>query len=479
MRGYKIAMLVFNTCHADARVLRQADTLQKQGAQVRIFAIANAKYPAGLVVLPNGVEIERTPVKSLFNYAFEVMAKTYHLVRRTDALARRRARRTEMTAQVDYRTRAERREALRRMGVTRRTVRLLKMRYAEAGKMYRWHLRSAYLNLHAFAKKALRPIHKPTQQLNFWMRVQSKVEAWKPDVVHSHDANVLVPAARAAYKTSAALVYDSHELWRHRNRGDRKAPIGKIVDALIEMWGVRRADAVITVSPGLVKWLEDNYKLDNVHLLRNTPSRVPSTDAPSLREMANLTDDDQIVLYTGRITTGRGIEETLHAISEMPKNVYLVMLGYGQPEYMAELDSLADFLGVTDRFRHVGAVPHEQVSATASQADVSVVAVQPTCLSYLHCLPNKLFEAVQAGLPVVASKLPDVHDLLHEHQIGSTFALGDIEDMRKALGHALKDPASLKRNVKQAAEILCWEVEQKKLVSLYMDLLKPEYELAS
>lgn len=463
----KVGMIVFNTCHADARVLREAGTLQEQGYQVRIFALANTKYPEGIEVLPNGVEVTRTPVISAFNLAYIYLSQIYHFLRRTTALLRRKSERADRP--VDMRSRRERREAIERMPLWRRLSRRGRIRYASMGRKYRSFLRRSYLTLHTRLRKVLLPLHRPTQMMNFWARTTPQIVDWAPDVIHAHDANTLVPAIRAARQVGAAVVYDSHELWRHRNR-NRRAPFGQLADALIESWGVRNSDAVISVSPGLVNWLQENYKLDKVHLLRNTPSRVLSTDGPSLREMAGLDDGDRIVLYTGRITHGRGIEEAMHAVSQLPENIHMVMLGYSQPDYLEELMSLADYLGITHRFKLAGQVPHEQVSATAAQADVSVVAVQPTCLSYLHCLPNKLFESIQAGLPVVASRLPDVAELLTEHRIGATYELGNPEELKLAIEAALADPDQIKHNVKAAAEILCWEVEQHTLINIYSEL---------
>lgn len=471
-----MGMVVFNACHTDARVLREAYALQAAGLCVRIFAIGNAKHPAGVVELENGVSIHRLPIRSAFVSFFAGLRVVYHVLRRTESLARRRAARQKAVGcgRRDLRNERAHREALDRMGRVARWKRSIRLSVAACGQEYRLGLRAAYLAIHRTAKRTLRFLHRPTQLVSFWKSAESALLEWQPAVVHAHDGNTLVPAVRAARKLNAHLIYDSHELWRHRNRGGRRALGGRLADMLIESWGVSNAAVVISVSPGIVRWLERKYGLmGRVHLLRNTPSRMFAPHAPGIRDLTGLVGGERIVLYTGRITTGRGIEEAMEAVAGLPNHVHFVMLGYGGPRYIDQLFERAHLLNMAHRFRHVGPVPHEQVAATAAQADLAIVAVQPTCLSYIHCLPNKLFEAVQAGLPVVASRLPDILDLMETHELGETFTAGSVTDLRRAIRRVLEDPIRLRHGVARASETLCWEREQLSLLSLYDTLLKP------
>lgn len=465
----KVGMLVFNTCHADARVLRESETLQSQGYQVRIIAFGNRHHPVGLTRLDSGVEIQRVPIVSLLTIVLGWFRACYLAMRLAGARGPAGpARPTE----TPFTSRRARLDAVHRLSRRARAARDLRLWRSAKARRYRWLLRGLYLRVRPSLIRVLLPLHLPSQLYTFGRNASDALIAWKPDVVHVHDANTLLPGVRVSRTAGVPLVYDSHELWRHRNKKGAR-PLGRLSDMVVESVGIRHASAVITVSPGLVDWLRRRYGLaaDRVHLLRNTPSRVRHSHAPDLRQLAGLTSEDKILLYTGRITTGRGVEESIDALVDLPDSVHLIMLGYGEPNYVETLLRRAALEGLAHRVHLVGPVPHEQVSATASQADVAVVAVVPTCLSYRHCLPNKLFESIQAGLPIVASDLPDVSDLLLEYGIGETFSLDDRGSMHRALVKALEDPETVKANVASAARQLCWEVESARLLEVYRQTL--------
>lgn len=462
-------MLVFNTCHADARVLRESETLQKAGYEVRIVAFGNRHHSVGLSRLNSGVVVQRVPIVSILTVVLGWFRAGYLAMRLVGAQT---LPGHASAPEPRFTSRRARLDAVHRLSRRARAARDLRLWRTARARRYRWFLRGLYLRVRPSIIRVLMPLHLPSQLHTFGRNASNALIAWEPDVVHVHDANTLLAGVKVSRTVGVPLVYDSHELWRRRNKKGAR-PLGRLCDAVVESLGVRHASAVITVSPGLVDWLRRRYGLaaDQVHLLRNTPSRVRHSHAPDLRQLAGLTLQDKVLLYTGRITTGRGVEESIDALVNLPTSVHLVMLGYGEPNYVETLLRRATVQGLAGRVHLVGAVPHEQVSATAAQADVAVVAVVPTCLSYLHCLPNKLFESIQAGLPIVASDLPDISDLLLEYGIGETFSLGDPGSMHRALMKALEDPETAKANVASAAQQLCWEVESVRLLEVYRQTL--------
>lgn len=464
----RVAMTVFNTCHADARVLREAHALSAAGHEVRIFAIANRRFPAGIDYVEPGVDIRRVRLSSVLYVVMRWLSWWYHTLRLT-ALIRPRAHVVVPEPRLDP-------DVLRRMSRRRRLARSLRLVRSRAARRYRRVLRSAYLTAHRTLRLALLKVHRPSAIASYWWRATVLIERWRPDVIHAHDGNTLPLGARVARRTGATLVYDSHELWRHRNRSEVWRPMGRAFDAWSERRYVRRADAVITVSPSIAGWLRRRYGLDEVHLLRNTPDRLTlegtrrERHRTNLRALAGLGQQDRIALYTGRVTTGRGIEAAIDVLPDLPPEVHLVLLGYGEELYVAGLLQRAADRGVSDRVRLVDPVPHELVAATAAQADLAIVAVQPTCLSYRFALPNKLFEAIQAGVPVVASRLPDVSALVAATGVGVTFAPGDLDGLRKGIEHVLGDREYFARAVRRAAHTLCWEVEQHRLHAVYDEI---------
>lgn len=237
---------------------------------------------------------------------------------------------------------------------------------------------------------------------------------------------------------------------------------------------MRMTDAVITVSPNIAEWLKQRYStMPPAIVLRNVPVRLRAIEGESLRSLARLTDE-RILLYTGRITTGRGLEEAIESLSLLPADVSLVMLGYGDGAYLEGLWLRAERLGVEAKMKLVSPVPSSQVPAVAAGADAALVAIQPVCLSYRFSLPNKLFEAIQAGVPVIATDLPDIASIVRGYGLGELYRPGDVSAFVEGVTKLLARRDEYRARAERAAKELCWENEQTRLLDLYASLERPD-----
>lgn len=449
-RKPRVAVLVYNDCHADTRVLKTAATLVEAGAEVRIFALARpaAGYPVGVERLPSGVVLERLPSFELSRHLVPVARVYRRLVgvpvpvapRTTEAVGRGRGATGAGAALAPVVDPASRRAAL--------PDRILRSR---AGRV------------------VLRPL-SAVVLWSYWRRAAHAVTRWRPDVVHANDANTLMPATVVANDLRVPFVYDSHELWTQRNVAGRR-PVARRVEGWVERRGIRRAAAVITVSPSIADYLQSRYRLGRTPVLvRNVPPAAQRTTDRAegrLRLLAGLSDEARVLAYGGRITTHRGLEETISSLVELPEDVHLVVLGYGDAPYVRSLGRRASEQGVAERVHFVGKVPSDEVSLALADADASIVFVRPTCLSYRWSLPNKLFESIHGGLPVVAADLPDTRRIVEGHGVGEVFESEDPRVMARTILHVLADPERYRAASRRAATELTWEKESVRLLDVY------------
>lgn len=313
----------------------------------------------------------------------------------------------------------------------------------------------------------------------YWAGVVQAGRRFAPDVIHANDGNTLVPALliKALRPGRTSVVYDSHELWRHRNVSSDRL-LAPAVEAITEAIGIRCADGVITVSPSIANWLQRTYGLRHrPTLVRNVPvaDGLPDRTTGILRRRAGLTDADRVIAYGGRITTARGIEETIAALPHLEESVHFVLLGYGEEAALAHVRDKAVSHGVEDRVHLIGAVEPGEVSRSLADGDVAVVHVRPICLSYRYALPNKLFESIRAGLPIAAADLPDMAEVVTELGVGEVFQGSSPQDLAAALRDILEDPEHYRNRAQAVASTLTWEREIVGMLEMYDELLRADH----
>lgn len=477
-RPARVAVLVYNDAHADTRVLKTAATLAAAGARVRIFAVARARsgFPVGTQRLDSGVELQRLPEFELARSA-PWLASAYRWVRRRVAAVGSPAG----AASEPVRPTADPGSAgtAPSAGAGSEPAAPTAVGGSAGADLPGGPAAGATSggSVRARAVSGLFDLwlrtYRTVSLAVYWAGAVRAASHWCPDLVHANDGNTLAPALAVRSRTGARIVYDAHELWRHRNV--RSRPLAPHVEHLIERCGIRRAAGVITVSPNIARWLQRTYGLlTPPTLVRNIPPAATapiSTGTGRLRQLAGLTPAAKVIAYGGRLTTNRGIEETVGALAHMASDVHLVLLGYGEPNYVEPLRARVGAAGLNERVHFVGRVDSADVAATLADADLSVVYVRPSCLSYYYSLPNKLFESIHAGLPIAAADLPDTREIVLRYGVGRVFATEDGRDLAATMTEVLADPESYRAAARAAAAELTWEREAGRLLELYRQIL--------
>jgi glycosyltransferase involved in cell wall biosynthesis len=146
----------------------------------------------------------------------------------------------------------------------------------------------------------------------------------------------------------------------------------------------------------------------------------------------------------------------------------LVMLGDGP--LLINLHDQAESLGIKDKVYFHPAVPQTYLYQWTQDATLGVSPIESLCLSYNLCLPNKLFEYIQAELPVLVTDLPEMKRLVNHYGLGEVFPDGDASTLAKKIDLMLMDASLIDRYrnaAKNAARELNWDIEKKQLFMAY------------
>jgi glycosyltransferase involved in cell wall biosynthesis len=281
-------------------------------------------------------------------------------------------------------------------------------------------------------------------------------EHGRPDVVHAHDFNTLELAAKTAARTGAALVYDSHEFWRGRARHGRPEPLRRRRAAAREDALLPRADLVLTVSEGIAERLRGSGAPRVVVVRNSFPARPAAGPLPQ---------HPTGLVYAGRIGPGRDLETLVDAAPALAAvGVRPVVVGPADADHLARLRARAEGKPVDLRPEPL---PLDDVDEVYRREGLAVVTLDDSCENHRLALPNKLFHAVRAGIPVIAADLPELSRAVRGQGIGATYRPGDAASLAAAVAEVAGRYQDALSAVAATQELYRWDRDAAALVEAY------------
>ena len=295
------------------------------------------------------------------------------------------------------------------------------------------------------------------------------------DIWHGMWAGSLPALARLRRLHGGRSIYDSRDVYMHsRDFAQTGQPWKWLLTWLERRWA-RTVDRVITVNRSYAQLLARQFGIEPPAVVMNLPYRWRGSrqDPDLIREALALPADTAIVLYQGGLMTHRGIEQAMDAILDVPEAV-LCLLGFGTlRDELIDRTATAPYAG---RVFVLDPVPPDRLLEWTASADVSVMAIQPTSTNHAYTTPQKLFESIAVGVPVVASNLPGMAEVVEAIDAGVLCDPTDPLAIASAIREVLAVPQAEKearraRILEAARERYNWEAETPVLLGIYAELL--------
>ncbi|HLY15076.1 MAG TPA: glycosyltransferase family 4 protein [Candidatus Limnocylindrales bacterium] len=424
----RCVLVLPSTAEFDSRTYRIASTLSARGHDVTVLARLAPGLPAS-ETHPSGYRILRIPVSAMAGLPGPLRAMA-RLLRRPASSGRPAA---TVAAAGSPTPTAPARPARRRIGGLDRLAAIALTVRAQRGATHR-----------------LAP---------------------PADVVHAMAYMGIPVGLDLGRRDHAPVIYDARDIYVDAANLARLPGPARRLFARIERGWARRAQRVVTVNLPYAEVMAERFGVPQPLVVLNCAyRREPPAERPRrFHQRLGLDPATAVVLYHGGFSRDRGIEQLIEALPAFAPAV-LVLLGYGPLQ--AELERRAADPALAGRLHVLPAVPPTELIDWVASADVVAMPIQPTTLNHRLTTPNKLFEAMAAGVPIVASDLPGMAGIVREADCGVLVDPTDPAAIGAAIGGLLALPAAERAAIGgrgQAAHLATynWEAQAAILLAEY------------
>lgn len=286
----------------------------------------------------------------------------------------------------------------------------------------------------------------------------------RSNLLFSNDLDTLLPNYLVHKIKGIPLIYDTHEYFTGvPELSDR--PFVQKFWKNIEQNIFPKLKHVITVNESMAGLFHKEYG-NELMVVRNIPSRPKRGEVPGKADLG-LPETKIILLQGAGINVDRGAEEAVEAMQYID-NAVLVILGTG--DIVEQLKERVGELGLDHKVKFIPRQVPEQLFNYTLQAEIGLTLDKDTNINYRYSLPNKLFDYIHAGVPVLASPLKEVRKIVEKYDIGSMIESHQPVHIAEKMKQMLEDEDARKRwkaNLKIAAAELDWENEKKVLTELF------------
>jgi glycosyltransferase involved in cell wall biosynthesis len=288
----------------------------------------------------------------------------------------------------------------------------------------------------------------------------------RANLLVSNDLDTLAANYMASkFKRSCRLVYDTHEYFTEVPELQGR-PFVKRFWERIEGWIFPKLNTIYTVNESIAEMYRKKYGKE-VLVVRNVSPRWQPESIKTRAELGLPEEKFLVILQGAGINVDRGAEEAVEAVKDL-QNVLLLILGDG--DAVPALKEYVLSQQLTEKVWFLPKKPYAEMMQYTTCADLGLTLDKPSNLNYRFSLPNKLFDYLHAGIPVICTDLPEVARVVRTHEVGVVLDELTVKGLQQQIAELQSHPEvldRLKANCIRAAKTECWENEVETLKKIY------------
>ena len=277
----------------------------------------------------------------------------------------------------------------------------------------------------------------------------------KSDILLSNDLDTLCANYFVSKIRKIKLVYDSHELFTELPELIGRT-FKKKIWLFMEKFFLRRISNAYTVSNSIARYYKDKYDI-NMSVIANYPVARKINSQFVLK-------NKKIIIYQGAINKDRGIDLMIESMLYVNAELHLI----GDGDLLLEMREHVERLNLGHKVFFKGKVAFGDLFDITKEADLGLSFEDNTCLSYRYALPNKIFDYINAEVPILISDLPEFRCVLKSYKVGAILASRDIQSVARQINQLLSIPKSTwSAELLKAKKEYDWLIQEKKLLSFF------------
>ena len=284
---------------------------------------------------------------------------------------------------------------------------------------------------------------------------------YKKDVLLANDLDTLLPNYLISKLQIKKLVYDSHELFSEIPELVNK-PFTKKVWRSLERRVLPKLKNTYTVSNSIADYYDKKHQT-KFKVIRNLPLMIRTISK------GNFSFDhkgEKIILYQGAINIGRGLELIINTMPFI-SNCILVIIGNG--DIIKNLKSYVKNINLVKKVRFLESLTPNELQKITPLANIGISIEEDLGLNYRFSLPNKIFDYINAEVPILVSNLPEMRKIIDTHKVGEIVKDRSPQKLSLQIKELLKKDYS--EELKKAKKELIWENQEEELLAIFRNII--------